>query len=101
MSLTIRKNIVLGLIGTIFLMANILVVANWLAEKGLAEKANWSRDEFLTGTAIAVIISLLILLTGPKRSDGSRAFGLIRRCPVCDHRLISRGSYCGEYGSKV
>jgi len=29
------KNIVLGLIGTIFLMANILVVANWLAEKGL------------------------------------------------------------------
>jgi len=32
MSLTIRKIIMLGLIVTIFLMANILVVANWIAE---------------------------------------------------------------------
>ncbi len=101
MSLTIRKIIVLGLIGTIFLMANILIVANWLAEKGLAEKANWLREEFLTGTTIAVIISLLILLTGSKSSNSSRAFGFIRQCPVCDHRLIGRGSYCSECGSKV
>ena len=62
MTLTIRKIIVLGLIGMIFLMANILVVTNWLAEKELAEKANWLREEFLTGTAIAVIIALLVFL---------------------------------------
>ena len=55
MNLIIRKILLLGLIGTIFLMANILVVANWLAEKGLMGKANWLREEFLTGTAIAVI----------------------------------------------
>ena len=98
MSLTTRKIIVLGLIGIIFLTANILVVANWLAEKGLAEKANWLREEFLTGTTIAVIIALLILLVYPK---SSRAVGFVRRCPVCDKRLIGRGSYCSECGSKV
>jgi hypothetical protein len=32
-----------------------LLVANWLAEKGVPEKADWLREEFLTGTAIAVI----------------------------------------------
>ena len=101
MSLGIRKIIVLSIIGFVFLAGNILVVANWLAESGIAERANWIKENFLTGTAIAVILSLLILLTGSKRSNSSRAFGLIRRCPVCDHRLISRGSYCGECGSKV
>ncbi len=100
MTLTIRKIIVLGLIGMIFLMANILVVANWLAEKGLAEKANWLREEFLTGTAIAVVIALLILLVNPK-STSSRAVGFVRRCPVCDKRLIGNMNYCGECGSKV
>lgn len=101
MSLTIRKIIVLSLIGVIFLMANILMVANWLAEKGLTEKANWLRDEFLTGTAIAVIIALLILLVNPKSASSDKSVGLVRRCPVCDHVLLSRGSYCSECGSKV
>ena len=100
MSLTIRKIIVLGLIGIIFLMANILVVANWLAEKGLPEKANWLREEFLTGTAIAVIIALLVLLVNP-RNTGGKAIGFTRRCPVCDKRLVGNPNYCGECGSKV
>jgi hypothetical protein len=98
MSLTIRKIILLGLIGIIFLMANILVVANWLAETGIAEKAGWFRKEFLTGTAIAVIVALLVLLVNPK---SSRANGFARRCPVCDKRLIENANYCSECGSKV
>ena len=101
MTLGIRKIIVLSVIGAVFLAGNILVVANWLAEKGVEQKANWLQEEFLTGTAIAVIISLLILLTGPKRSDSSRTFGFIQQCPVCDHRLIGKGSYCSECGSKI
>jgi len=84
----------------IFLAGNILIVANWLAEKGVDEKATWIREEFLTGTAIVVTIALLILLVNPKNS-GSSSFRLVRRYPVCDHRLISRGSYCSECGSKV
>jgi len=99
MSLTIRKMIVLGLIGIIFLMANILVVANWIAETGIADKAVWVRKEFLTGTAIAVILALLILLVSPKVSG--RAVGFTRRCPVCDKRLIGYVNYCSECGSKV
>ena len=101
MSLGIRKIIVLSIIGVVFLAGNILVVANWIAESGIAEKASWVRHEFLTGTAIAVILTLLILLTGSKRSDSSGAFAFIRRCPVCDHRLIGRGAYCSECGSKI
>ena len=100
MSLTIRKMVVLGLIGMIFLTANILVVANWIAEKGVAEKAGWLRREFLTGTAIAVHLALLVLLVSPK-SATSKTIGFTRRCPVCDKRLIGNANYCGECGSKV
>jgi len=99
MSLTIRKIIVLGLIGFIFLAGNILLVANWLAEKGIEQKANWLREEFLTGTAIAVIFALLILLVSPKVSG--RAVSFTRRCPVCDKRLIGNVNYCSDCGSKI
>jgi rRNA maturation endonuclease Nob1 len=100
MSLTIKNIVVLGLIGTIFLAANILVVANWISDTGVAEKAGWVRREFLTGTAVAVILVLLILLVSPKNTSG-KAIGFVRRCPVCDKRLIGTANYCGECGSKV
>jgi hypothetical protein len=100
MTLTVRKIIVLGLIGIVFLTANILVVANWISDTGIAEKAGWIHKEFLTGTAIAVIIALLILLVSPKVGS-SRAVGFSRRCPVCDKRLIGNVNYCCECGSKV
>lgn len=100
MTLRIRKTIVVSVIGLVFLVGNILLVANWLAENGIEEKANWIRQEFLTGTAIAVIIALLILLVSPK-SDSSKSFALIRRCPVCDHRLIGNPNYCSDCGSRI
>ncbi len=100
MTLTVRKFIVLGLIGFVFLAGNILLVANWLAESGIEQKANWLREEFLTGTAIAVIFTLLVLLVSPKNVSG-RVIGLTRRCSVCDKRLIGKGSYCSECGSKI
>ena len=99
MSLTVRKIMVLGSIGIIFLTANILVVANWISDTGIAEKAGWVRREFLTGTAIAVILVLLILLVSPKTS--SRVISFTIRCPVCDKRLIGNVNYCSECGSKV
>ena len=100
MSLTIRNIVVLGLIGFILLAANILVVANWIGDTGVAEKAGWVRREFLTGTAVAVILVLLILLVSPKNAAG-KAIGFARRCPVCDKRLIGNVNYCAECGSKV
>lgn len=72
MSLTIRKAIVLGSIGSILLLDNIVLVANWLAEHGVVDGARHIRTEYLTGTAVTIIVVLLI-----------------------------RGRYCGECGSKV
>jgi hypothetical protein len=97
MSLTVRKIIVLGLIGTLLLIGNILFVANWFSEKGVVDWAKNIRTEYLTGTAITIIAVLLILLVSPRTKTGA----FIRRCPVCDHRLIGSPNYCGDCGSKV
>lgn len=53
MSLTIRKIIVLGMVGAIFLVGNILLVANWLLEKGVVNWAKNIRAEYLTGTLLS------------------------------------------------
>jgi hypothetical protein len=97
MTLGIRKLIVLVLAAALFLMANLMFVANWLAEKGVIDWAKDVRQEYLTGTAITIIVALLILLVSP-RSGGS---GFVRRCNVCDHAILGRGKYCGDCGSKV
>ncbi len=97
MSLTIRKAVVLGLIGSILLLGNILFVANWLAEKGVVDWAHHIRAEYLTATAVTIIVVLLILLVSPRGGAGS----LIRRCPVCDHVLMRRARYCSECGSRA
>ena len=98
MSLTSRKTIVISLIAGVFLAGNILVIAQWLADKGVPEIANYVREHFLTGTALAVIFVLLIITVGPVQSSRAVTF---RRCPVCDHRLSGNQNYCGECGSKV
>lgn len=97
MTLTIRKIIVIGIIVAIFLAGNVLLIANWLSEKGVPEKANWLRENFLTGTAITIIIALLILLVSP----GKSRVGIGRSCPVCDKRFLGNPSYCADCGSKV
>ena len=99
MTLTSRKIVLLVLIGCVFLMANIVVVANWLSNNGISQFAESIKNNYLTGTAITVIVALLILLVNPK-SNG-RAIGFIRRCPVCDKRLVGSGNYCSECGSKT
>lgn len=83
-----------------FLAANILIVANWISDTGIAEKAGWVRREFLTGTAVAEILVLLILLISPKNAAG-KAVGFTRRCPVCDKILFGGPGYCSVCGGKV
>jgi len=98
MTLGIRKLFVIAIIGGVFLTANIMIAAAWLQEHGVIDTARDIRQEFLTGTAITVIIALLILLVGPK----ARGMAIGRhRCPVCDHCVPGSAKYCGECGSKV
>ena len=91
--------IIITLIGMVFLAGNIVIIANWLAENGVQEKAHYLKENFLTGTAITVIIALLILLVSPK--SGRRTLGFTRTCPVCDKRLFGDGNFCSECGSKI
>lgn len=97
MTLGIRKLIVLGLVTGIFLLGNIWLVVSWLNEQGVIDLAQHVRREYLTGTAITLIIVLLILLVRPSREPAT----WFRRCSVCDHVMISRGRYCADCGSKV
>ena len=97
MSLSTRKAIVITAVAAVFLAANIWIVANWFEEKGVIGFAEHIRAEYLTGTAITIIVVLLTLLVKP----GAERAGMLRRCPVCDHVLLGRGKYCGECGSRV
>ncbi len=99
MTLGIRKLVVISLVGGVFLLANVMIVAYWLQAKGVIDWAGGIRQEFLTGTAITVILALLILLVRPSKEAGRS--GWISKCSVCDHRLLGRASYCGDCGSKV
>ena len=101
MSLRLRKWIIIVLLLSIFLLANILVVANWLIDTGVCDWARFIRTEFLTGTAITIIVTLLILLVNPKQQGSRSQTGLIRPCPVCDKTLFSSKPYCSNCGSKL
>ena len=97
MSLSTRKAVVIIAAATVFILANIWIVANRLEEEGVIDFARFIRAEYLTGTAITIVVVLLILLVKP----GTDSKGLLPRCPVCDHVLLGRAKYCGECGSRV
>ena len=97
MTLGIRKLIVLVLVAALFLVANLIFVTNWLAEKGVIDWAKYVHKEYLTGTAITIIVVLLILLVSPRVAGRS----FVRRCQVCDHAVLGRGGYCSDCGSKL
>ena len=99
MTLTLRKMILLIIIGGIFLMANIMVVANWLSDNKVPQFAEYVKNHYLTGTAVTIIITLLILLVAPK--SNRKFIRSSRTCSVCDKRLLGNDNYCSECGSKV
>ncbi len=97
MTLGIRKLIVVLAVAAVFLVGNLWLLVDWLQEHGVIDWARYLRSEFLTGTAITVILVLLVLLAHP----GSDRRSVLRRCTVCDHVLVGHGPYCSACGSKA
>ena len=95
MVLRTRKLVVAGVIATGLLLANAIVIATWLDDAGVICWVQSIRSDYLTGTALTIIVVLLFLLGSPVRK------ALIRRCGVCDHFLLRPGRYCGACGSRV
>lgn len=91
MTLGFRKLIVIASVALIVVIANFLIIAAWLQEHGIIAIANYLQVEFLTGTAITIIIVLMILHSG----------GVKRRCAVCEKPLRGNTRYCGHCGSKL
>ena len=100
MRLGIRKLVVLLLVGSVFLMANVWIVVHWLEDIGAVEFAKYVKTEFLTGTAITIILVLIFLLVKPGK-EAIAGSGIFRRCPVCDVKLEGKGCYCSMCGSKL
>ena len=96
MSIGSRKLLVAGIIVAVLLLANAGAIVAWLEDVGLIPWVQHLRQEYFTGTAITIIVALLVLL--PSRVVWAV---LVRRCSVCDAVLLRRGSYCGECGSRM
>ena len=97
MTLGLRK---LAVIAFVFLLANLLTLTHWLSSTGVIDWAQGIRGEYLTGTAITVILALLLLLTSHPRVR-RKPLEWVRRCPVCDRLLVRKGRCCQERGSRV
>jgi hypothetical protein len=100
MTLCMRKLFLGSLIVSIFLLANALTIAGVCDRLGVVALAQWLRDNFVTGTAVTVIIALLILL--PTQVAWRPPWSIQPpRCPVCDEALRRVGRYCPACGSRV
>lgn len=95
MSLAVRKVVVASVILVVLLLANLIALTSWLDRAGVIAWARHVREEYVTGTAITVILAWIVLLVPP-------AVGFaIRRCGVCQTFLFRRGKYCPGCGSRV
>lgn len=95
-----RKLIVLVGVALILALAGLPSIVAWLDHVGLIDWARWARAEYVTGTAIAVILALLILLPDSRSVPRQSRIGL-RHCPVCEAPLTRPGRYCPACGSRI
>lgn len=93
-----RKLIIITGIALVLLLAGLPSIVAWLDRIGLIEGAAWLRAEYITGTAITVIIVLLIMLPTTYRIS-FRPW--TDRCAVCGANLRTGGRYCAACGSRI
>ena len=99
MTLAIRKLVVVATIAAILLVANAVAIAMWMSNTGIVDLAGKLRTEFLTGTAITILVALMILLVNPRRAG--RAERVTLSCPVCGENGARSANYCAACGSKL
>ncbi len=92
MSTTNRKFIVITSLLAILAVANINTIAAWLQREGLVNLAEQIRSEYLTGTALTVILVLLVVLVSRTRQAKCR-------CNACCQDSTTRDSCCPHCGA--
>jgi len=92
------KIIILATVAGILTIAGLPAITAMLYRLEVIPIAQLIRTEYLTGTTLAVILALLILLPSTYGLSVARR---VDRCPVCEHRLRLRGRYCPACGSRV
>ena len=93
-----RKLIVIALVIGILFVAGLPFITDCLCHIGVIPLARAIRAEYLTGTAIAVILALLILLPCRWRV---RVVTRGYECPVCEASVRPGARYCPACGSRV
>ena len=94
-----KKFVVLATLAIVVLLANAHTIACWFDRQGVIAWAQQVRSEYITGTAITVILAMFYLLDGKEAIR--RCSDFLQRCPVCDHSVSRSGRYCAACGSRV
>ena len=100
MTIKMRRLLVIVPVASLLLLANFLVLGQWLDRTGVIGWAQSINGEYVTGTAIAVIAALLVLLPSMPGSE-RRTCAPSPRCPVCDEGIRPGGRYCPACGSRA
>lgn len=95
-----RKLLIIVAVAGILILACLPTLTAILTELGAVGMARAIRSEYLTGTAIAIILALLVLLPDWNRVSWW-CRNAVRQCPVCEHPLGRPGRYCPTCGSRV
>ncbi|MGA2500596.1 MAG: hypothetical protein ABSH20_22885 [Tepidisphaeraceae bacterium] len=95
MTLQRRKTLVAGVVVGILALTHLNTLVHWLHRAGIIELANWVGERYLTGTAVAIMVTLIFLTTDASRID---PMDHSRRCRTCDRALARDGRYCPHCG---
>jgi hypothetical protein len=90
-----RKVLVAGVVVGILILAHLNSLVRWLNHVGIIELAEWVGQRYLTGTAVAIMVTLIFLTADASRID---PVDRSRRCRTCDRALARDGRYCPHCG---
>lgn len=93
-----RKSIIVTTLVGVVIVADLPAITAELHKLGVIPIAQSIHAEYLTGTAVAVIVALLLLLPSTHFIGVRKG---VAQCPVCDCQLRHHGRHCPACGSRV